>query len=66
MNYEVDIPLKPLYIRMIAEAIPNAYYLYDEHVNEQNFLTDNGRDGEIWNYIIRGFTCRFFSNCSNE
>ena len=51
MNYEVDIPLKPLYIRMIAEAIPNAYYLYDEHVNEQNFLTDNGRDGEIWNYI---------------
>lgn len=51
MKCELDIPLNPLYIRTIAEAIPNAYFLYSEHINEQNFPTDNGRDGEIWNYI---------------
>lgn len=51
MKYELDIPLKPLYVKMIAEAIPNAYFLYHDHIEEQHFITDNGRGGEIWNYI---------------
>ena len=51
MNYLVDIPLNPIHIKTIIEAIPNAYYLYQEHVDEQNFPTDNGKEGEIWNYI---------------
>ena len=46
-----NIPLDIEYIRTIAGAIPDAYYLYKEHVDENNFPTDNGREGEIWNYI---------------
>ncbi|MGB4660118.1 MAG: DUF5986 family protein [Mobilitalea sp.] len=51
MKYTKSIPLDVEYIRMIAAAIPDAYYLYKEHFEENNFPTDNGREGEIWNYI---------------
>lgn len=51
MKYKKSIPLDTEYIRMIASAIPDAYYLYREHIEENNFPTDNGREGEIWNYI---------------
>lgn len=51
MNYTKNIPLDTKYIRMIFNAIPNAYFLYKEHVDELNFPTDNGREGEVWNYI---------------
>jgi hypothetical protein len=51
MKYTKNIPLDIEYIRMIASAIPDANYLYKEHVEENNFPTDNGREGEIWNYI---------------
>lgn len=51
MNYSMNIPLDPMFIRMILNAIPNAYFLYQGHINKQNFPTDNGSEGEIWNYI---------------
>ena len=51
MKYSVDIPLNPMYIKMIIDAISNAYFLYQDHVDEQNFPTDNGKEGEVWNYI---------------
>lgn len=51
MNYLTDIPLNSTYIKMIIDAIPNAYFLYQEHIDEQKFPTDNGREGEIWDYI---------------
>lgn len=51
MKYSMDIPLGSAYIKMIIDAIPNAYFLYQEHIDEQNFPTDNGSEGEIWNYI---------------
>lgn len=51
MNYMTDIPLNSAYIKIIVDAIPNAYFLYQGHIEEQNFPTDNGREGEIWNYI---------------
>lgn len=51
MKYSEKIPLDSVYVKNIIDAISNAYFLYKEHVNEQNFPTDNGREGEIWNYI---------------
>lgn len=51
MYYTKNIPLDTKYIRMISNAIPNAYYLYKEHADELNSPTDNGKEGELWNYI---------------
>ncbi len=51
MYYTKNIPLDTKYIRMISNAIPNAYYLYKEHADELNSPTDNGKEGEVWNYI---------------
>lgn len=51
MKYSADIPLNQMYIKMIIDAISNAYFLYQDHVDEQNFPTDNGKEGEVWNYI---------------
>lgn len=51
MKYEIDIPLSPEFIKMIIAAIPTAYHLYNEHYYEENFPTDNGKYGELWNYI---------------
>jgi hypothetical protein len=51
MYYTKNIPLDTKYIRMISNAIPNAYYLYKEHADELNSPTDNGKEGEVWNHI---------------
>ena len=51
MTYSIKIPLNPVFIKMITNAISNAYFLYQDHIDEENFPTDNGSEGEIWNYI---------------
>lgn len=56
MKYEQKIPLEIKYIRMICEAIPNAYFLHKQHIDENNFPTTNGKELYIWNYMNKNIS----------
>lgn len=53
-KYDEAIPLGGLEVKKIVKVIEDADYLYKEYFNDNNFPTDNGKEGEIWNYINRG------------
>lgn len=59
MKYEQKIPLEVKYIRIICEAIPNAYFLHKQQIDENNFPTTNGKELYIWNYINKNISDNF-------
>lgn len=50
-KYDEKIPLRGVEVKKIIRGIENGDYLCKEHFNENNFPTDNGKEGEVWNYI---------------